>query len=123
MAAKQGQPPVCTITAGNSTVRSLVINGFGSSGILLPVAGGNVIQGNYIGTDPIGRVDLGNGQAGVWITPGSSDNLIGTDGNGLGDTAERNLISANTWSGVAIQGLNTERNIVAGNYIGTDVDG
>ena len=45
--------------AGNSTVRGLVINGF-TSGITVSSAGGNVIEGNFIGTDATGLLDLGN---------------------------------------------------------------
>ena len=43
--------PGLTITGGNSLVRGLVINRFGGPGILLQTNGGNVIAGNYIGTD------------------------------------------------------------------------
>src|SRR6266540_575054 len=38
------------ITAGSSTVRGLVINGFALDGIVLSGSGGNLIAGNYIGT-------------------------------------------------------------------------
>ena len=63
------------ITAGDSTVRGLVINRFRSSpdvwasgiGILLDTSGGNVIEGNFIGTDVTGTVDLGNSERGVAI--------------------------------------------------------
>ncbi|MGB5440513.1 MAG: DUF4347 domain-containing protein, partial [Gammaproteobacteria bacterium] len=48
------------ITAGNSTVRGLVINGFGDSAIEIGTGSSNVIQGNYIGTDVSGTGDPGN---------------------------------------------------------------
>ena len=48
-----------TITAGNSTVQGLVINRFGQNGVLLGTKGGNVLEGNFIGTDVTGTVDLG----------------------------------------------------------------
>lgn len=46
-----------------STVRGLVINRF-STGITLDGDGGSVIEGNFIGTDVTGTIDLGNGGAG-----------------------------------------------------------
>src|SRR5262245_22311506 len=44
------------IAAGNSTVKGLVINGFGGDGIVLTRRGGNAIVGNYIGTDVTGTL-------------------------------------------------------------------
>ena len=46
------------ISAGNSTVRGLAINRFARSGINLEPADGNIIEGNFLGTDPTGTVDL-----------------------------------------------------------------
>jgi hypothetical protein len=48
------------ITGGSTTVRGLVINGFREYGILLQSSGGNVIEGNFIGTDATGTSALGN---------------------------------------------------------------
>ncbi len=103
-----------TITAGNSTVKGLVINGFGGQGILLQGNGGDVIAGNYIGTDATGTARMANGGSGISIN--ASNNLIG------GTTAaERNLISGNSQAGIAIVG--TIQNVIEGNYIGTNVTG
>ena len=44
------------VQGGNSIVRGLVINRFGGAGMFLQTNGGNVIEGNYIGTDPTGTV-------------------------------------------------------------------
>ena len=72
--------------AGNSTVRGLVINQF-LIGINVSSPGGNVIEGNFIGTDATGLVDLGNTDAGIDVRD-SPDNRIG------GTTPEaRNVIS------------------------------
>ncbi|HEY6169400.1 MAG TPA: HYR domain-containing protein [Verrucomicrobiae bacterium] len=101
------------ISAGGSTIRGLVINRFGN-GIVLSAAGGNVIEGNLIGTDPTGSLDRGNGGAGVNVS-GGSGNLIG------GTTpAARNVISGNTGNGIGITASGT---LVRGNFIGTDKDG
>src|SRR5262249_62314865 len=55
------------IAAGNSTVQGLVINRFGNEGILIVNNGGNVIRGNFIGTDQTGTLDRGNGLAGITV--------------------------------------------------------
>jgi len=75
---------------------------------------GNVVIGNYIGTDPSGSHAIGNGH-GVSIWGGAQNNTIGGSTPG-----ERNLISGNTWSGVDISQGGTNGNVVSGNYIGTD---
>ena len=62
------------ITAGGSTVRGLVISRFAGSGfnfgnaITLRTGGGNVIEGCFIGTDPTGLADQGNGNSGIVVS-------------------------------------------------------
>ncbi len=73
-------------------------------------ATGNVIQGNYIGTDVTGTVPFGNTIAGVDISFAASNTVVD------------NLISANG-TGVSIRGDTATGNVVAGNLIGTDVTG
>ena len=77
----------------------IVRNGF--AGIVITGIGSdqNVVAGNYIGTDREGARGLGNGTAaGAWPAAGviihehANGNRIGTDGNGAGDTEERNII-------------------------------
>jgi hypothetical protein len=102
-----------TITAGNSTVKELVIEGFSGSGIALMNLGGNLIVGNYLGVDVTGTQALGNAR-GVLIS-GGLDNLIGGT-----VAAERNVISGNSNEGIYAIGTRT---LVQGNYIGTDVTG
>ena len=55
-----------TIAGANSTVRGLVIENFGGNGIELD-SGGNVIAGNYLGTDAAGNSARGNGASGLYI--------------------------------------------------------
>jgi parallel beta-helix repeat protein len=106
-----------TISAGNSTVRGLVINRFNGNGIWIDTKGGNVIQGNFIGTDVNGAAALSNDNDGVAIT-GAPYNTIG------GLTAEaRNLISGNAGPGISIYDSGATGNQVQGNFIGTDVTG
>ena len=115
------------VSAGGSTIKGLVINQFmedasdpfnriGGFGILLSSAGGNVITGNFIGTDVTGTVDLGN-EAGV-VGVDSPNNTFG------GTTPEaRNLISGNSDGGITLEGLPSTNNLIAGNIIGLDLTG
>jgi CSLREA domain-containing protein len=105
------------IYAGSSTVRGLVINRFTHTGIEIEVNGGNVIQGNYIGTDVTGTLALGNGDY--------DGLLILTPNNTIGGTtlAARNIISGNKGQGIRMQGSEASGNIVQGNFIGVDSTG
>ncbi len=77
----------------------------------------NLVQGNFIGTDMTGTVDLANG-TGVVIESGASSNTIG------GTTAaSRNIISGNVQNGITISDSGTTGNLVQGNFIGTDITG
>ena len=114
-----------TITGPDVTVRGLDINDFSQgAGIHLTGTGatGDWIYGNFLGTDPTGTQAEPN-EYGVEIDGGASDNLIGTNGDGVNDAAERNLISGNLFAGVWINGQGTDGNAVAGNFIGTSVTG
>src|SRR3989338_5363731 len=97
-----------------------IISGNDSSGIFISGTNtdSNEVAGNYIVTHVKGTADLGNTLYGVYIYSAAKYNLIG------GATAgERNIISGNNSSGIFISGANTHSNEVAGNYIGTDVNG
>lgn len=106
-----------TITAGGSTVRGLVINRFTGDAILLSTAGGNLVEGNFLGTDVAGDADLGNSNHAVRIN-GVSANTIGGTSPGA-----RNVMSGNGSSGVLINGVGASGNALGGNLIGTDADG
>jgi len=105
------------ITAGNSTVKGLVINRFTDDGIELATSGGNTVESNFIGTDVTGTADLGNSSVGVRIQDARSNTIGGTT------AVERNVISGNDGYGVIIQWTYATGNVVQGNYIGTDVTG
>jgi parallel beta-helix repeat protein len=102
-----------TISAGDTTVTGLVINGFSSNGIFFQNNGDNVVAGNYIGTDVTGTQVLANGGDGLGFLF-VSNNTIGGTSPGAG-----NLISGNT-AGIHIGGHN---DVIQGNRIGTDVMG
>jgi Peptidase family C25/Calx-beta domain len=107
------------ISGGNSTVRGLVLNRWGAgigNGITISSLGGNIISGNFIGTDPTGTVDEGNFSSGIEVNT-STNNI------GLTSAAGRNVISGNDGQGITIQGVNTTLNNVVGNFVGTNVAG
>jgi len=109
------------LSAGNTTVRGLVINDFQGTGsgagvaISLVFAGGNHIEGNFLGTDPTGTLARGNRQHGVGLEAGSNNNIVGGT-----VPAARNVISAN--AGAAFF-LGTSGNTIQGNFVGTQKDG
>jgi hypothetical protein len=95
-----------------------VISGNLNDGIFLTGgAGGNQVQGNYIGLSVTGTNALPNGYNGVAIS-GASSNFIG----GV-TAAARNVISGNSYNGVGILTVADAGNIISGNYIGTDESG
>ena len=106
-----------TIDAGGSTVNGLVINQFSGSGLLLEDNGGDLVEGCYIGTDDSGTTALPNADDGVFIRD-ASDNTIGGTAPGAS-----NLISGNSNDGIILTNSDTTRNLVAGNFIGTDASG
>jgi Bacterial Ig-like domain (group 3)/PKD domain len=109
---------------GNVTGSRNIISGNQGSGVhFVRFASQDVVEGNYIGTNSAGTAAVPNVKDGVWIQNGAQYNLIGTNGDGINDAAERNVISGNDVSGVEISDSGTSGNIVAGNYIGTDVTG
>jgi CSLREA domain-containing protein len=103
-----------TIDAADTLIKGLVINRFAFDGIrVTPLATGNTIQGNFLGTNAAGTRDLGNSLRGVRIE--GSNNIVGGTGPGA-----RNVISGNDGHGVFIGGGG---NKVEGNRIGTNADG
>ena len=79
---------------------------------------GNVVEGDYIGTDASGAQALGNGNCGVWISGGANHNTIG------GTTAAaRDVISGNAAHGVYLLDPGTTGDVVEGDYIGTSASG
>ena len=99
------------VNAGSSTIRGLVINRFDEDGLLLDLNGGNFVEGNFIGTDLSGTLDLGNGGSGILVQ--SSGNTIGGTLPGAG-----NLISGNEFIGVLLIGA--DDNDIQGNRIGLE---
>lgn len=108
--SRAGTRPGLSISAGFSTIKGLVINRFNGDGIRMSETNGNVIEGNFIGTDATGSIDLGNSGAGV-----SSDFLIGFH------IIRGNVISGNGGNGIALS-LGAP-SLIEDNFIGTDASG
>jgi len=68
-----------SIVAGSSTVKGLIINRWTQDGLRLETGGGNVIQGNYIGTNAVGGQSQTN-NVGIEIVQ-SNNNQIGLSHN------------------------------------------
>ena len=102
------------INANASTVRGLVVNRFDSDGVSLGFSDGYVVEGNFIGTDITGTVDLGN--AGGGVTSAGDEGRVGGTG-----PAARNVISGNGFYGISIG--SGQGNHVEGNFVGTDISG
>jgi CSLREA domain-containing protein len=109
--ANAGRANGLKITSDNSVVRGLVVNEFEGQGIQLN-GSNNKVEGNFIGTDPSGTVDLGNGHFGVEIDSGTNNTVGGTS------PEARNLISGNDFIGVFLS-VGSGSSEVLGNYIGT----
>jgi VCBS repeat-containing protein len=105
-----------SITAGGSTVRGLVIEDFGHYGIYMSTGGGNLIEGNYIGTNAAGTSAAAN-RFGIVIASSANNTIGGTT------AASRNLISGNTQDGINVSGAGATGNVILGNYIGTNAAG
>jgi YVTN family beta-propeller protein len=111
-----------TIGGGTAEERNIISgngNDGSSHGIVIsdPQTMRNKISGNYIGVDVTGKVALGNTGDGVQLINETSGNIVGGTSPG-----ERNIISGNGVTGMAIYNGASENQII-GNFIGLDVTG
>jgi parallel beta-helix repeat protein len=103
--------------AGAGNVISGSTSGHGIALTIYTATTGDLIQGNYIGTDITGTVPLKNAAYGIQVggeTPTAPFVIGGTT------AAARNVISGNGLDGLSLQTSNV---FVQGNFIGTDVTG
>jgi len=104
------------VISGNNSINppvqpfdhGVVLNGTGATG--------NIVAGNFIGPRADGTAGFPNAGAGVLISGGASNNTIGGS-----RAVDRNVISGNSASGVALGGASG--NVIQGNYIGVGPDG
>ncbi len=122
--ANGGSGVFITDSASNNTIGGTaagarnLIAGNGADGIAIvgAAAPGNLVQGNYIGTNLDGTAMLANAGTGVYVE--SANNTIGGATPGA-----RNLISGNSVDGVTLSQPSATGNQVLGNYIGTNFNG
>ena len=83
----------------------------------------NVVQRNFIGTDPTGLLAFSNGASGIFIdsTDGGVviNNHIGSLDSGH---SAGNIISANHGHGIQLSGAGTTKNSIQSNYIGVNAN-
>ncbi len=116
-----------TFLAANNTVQGISVVGFRQLGISGEVSGGhgillssnnNLVVGNRIGNAPgFGPLTFNNDGGGLVVAGGS--NTIG----GFTPSVDRNVISGNTGVGILLPDSNASQNLIAGNFIGTDLTG
>ena len=96
-----------------------LISGNGNAGVSIggATSTGNVLSGNFIGTDVTGAKRIANEREGVVIAYAGGNTIGGTT------AVERNIISGNAQSGIQLEFQTDLGNTVIGNYIGTDVGG
>jgi len=107
---------------GDGTAAGRNVISANETGVVISISDGNVVRGNYIGTNAAGNSALPNTVSGVLIFAGSDNNIIGPQFAGS-FPLERNVISGNQ-VGVHMRGATPGTgNIVRGNYIGLAADG
>ena len=99
-----------TFGGTNASARN-VISGNSQYGIYLGTnTEGNVIEDNYIGTDPSGSIAEGNVLSGIFIGDGTTSNVI-----------SGNVLSGNTGYGIFM--TSTTNNVISENDIGLNASG
>ncbi len=108
------------VIGGTNALERNVISGNTQYGIFITGSNttGNVIIGNYIGTDAGGSISVPNGVAGIGIVTNGSGQIIG----GAND-ADRNVVSGNGGPGILLTGPGVSNNLVEGNYVGLNASG
>jgi CSLREA domain-containing protein len=99
---------------GVTSAAANIISNNASGGIGIGSGGGssgNIVQGNIIGSDPSGTLEMGNSRSGIAIFLAATDNLIGGTESGTG-----NLIVYNGRAGVEVNSTSAEfNNAILGN--------
>jgi hypothetical protein len=107
-------------TIGGTAANTRNVISGNTNGVVVsgPGVTNNFVQGNYLGTNAAGTAAIPNTGNGVELSAGAAGNTIG------GTTATaRNVISGNGTDGMLVNDPNTNNNVIAGNYIGTNAAG
>ncbi len=104
------------VRTASNTITDNVIGGNNRGIRLLDISGGqadnNIIQGNFIGTDVTGTLNLGHATEGILLSTGAAKNTIGGTGAGEGNT-----IAFNTGVGVSAASASGTGNTILRNSI------
>lgn len=102
-----------------SQMRGVVVHGAAadSASAVQLHSSSNTLQCNFFDID---RTGTDNRPSVIALLILSDNNLIGTNGDGVGDETERNVFGGSTYIGVDVQGHN---NRVAGNFFGLNASG
>jgi len=111
-----------TVTAGNSTLRGLVINRFNGNGpanaLNIQTGGNNTVVGCFFGISADGTTAQNNSREGIVIVDSPNNTIGGTD------PGDRNVISGNaSATSIQINGSASSGTLIQGNYIGTNAAG
>ncbi len=105
-----------SVGSDNNVIQGLAVNGMSVDEIEV-IGNGDIIRGNFIGTDPTGLVAVPSGFGGI-VLFGSAGTQVG------GPTAaDRNLISGNLPGGGLFLESGSTGTVVQGNMIGLDATG
>ena len=100
------------IIGGTTPAAANIISGNNSDGLEIALGvSGTLILRNFIGTDPAGNLDRGNGADGIFLN--------GAQSNQIGGAIDGNVISGNGGTGININ-YGSAYNTVLGNRVGTD---
>src|SRR5262245_25938255 len=108
------------IAASNCTVRGLAVNNFWSQ-IRISSGSGNLIAGNFVGTDASGTMIPGSaaGEGGLGVEVNSPNNTVGGTA-----VADRNVTAVHgNCIEVSGPGAGATGTLVQGNFVGTDHTG
>lgn len=108
---------------GNLIVGTSSGSGSTGDGIAMWYCTNSTIAGNIIGLNKNGTgTNMGNIRDGILLTVDCSNVTIGTDGDGVSDALEANIIGRNGRYGIQVAGRSFS-NVIAGNTIGLDQTG
>jgi CSLREA domain-containing protein len=110
-----------SILSPGNTVRGLAIYNARPITVSGVNAHGNLIAGNFVGTDAtatFGLTTLVRNQSGITIDRGASANTVGGT-----RPADRNVVAGNAFTGVYLADVGTNDNVVVGNIVGLSPDG
>ncbi len=119
------------LIGGTTTGARDVISGNSGDGVQIggDEATGNVVAGDYVGTDATGTRALPNGGNGIDIVSGSSNTVGGTTAGARnvvsGNALNGIIISGDSYNGMPIPNLSgvASNNVVEGDYVGTNAAG